>query len=208
MASTVSEVDRNKVIRQAAKYAAAGVADAQIAEAMGVMRSTVCQWRVTEVWAETYAKHVAEVTARATTLNGGWDELEEKAIAILQENLRINRNAEFALRVAAVSNRAQRKGAIGPSPLPADRGKVVAITFNNTFVEKIQQIASGARPPVEVVTQARLHGPAPGERPMKSVNMLNPTDTHALLTSGPMIDNPQNIVMEDINFTVEDLRVA
>jgi hypothetical protein len=150
-------------------------------------------------------------------MNNGWDSIEKKALRILDDNLRINKNAEFALKVAAVSNKAMRRGNGVNSVLPAQQGTTVNLTLNQKFIKKIQTANIVGRPETpndgKLITHGpeATNGPLPNDKspalvegPLKETDMLMPAQVERLLTAEVPLGQLEE--MQDLVFTAADVR--
>ena len=74
------------------------------------------------------------------TLNRGWDAVEAKGVSVALAHLRAAPDPEFALKAAAVANRASRRGSVHHNtPInPTGAGPRSVINLNATFVQKVQ----------------------------------------------------------------------
>lgn len=90
-------------------------------------------------------------------IDEGWDSLEHKAITGIQANMKWNADPEFALRVAAVANKAQRRGSAnyGNEPLNANVGQRVNISLSKIYVNQITVGEEGEKEPVKQIEQVQ-----------------------------------------------------
>jgi hypothetical protein len=91
---------------------------------------------------ENYAGVQSEIAASVIEsqgiLNQSWDMVESLGVNAVFEALRHNPDPDFALRAAAIANRANRRG--GNQAIPVGQAGVRAvITLNATFAERLQQ---------------------------------------------------------------------
>jgi hypothetical protein len=71
-------------------------------------------------------------------LNEGWDSIETQALANLVTAMGTINDPEFSLKVAAVANKAQRRGGRHARPIEGDLGSRAVINLNQTFIERLQ----------------------------------------------------------------------
>lgn len=128
------------VLEKIAQMVLYEVPNHQIAAACGVSDG-----RISQIVATDEFKAVQETLATAhfeeqQLLNEGWDAVEQMSIAHVVTAMQHNPDPEFALRVAAVANKATRRGAINHNPIGAGSAGVRAIIqLNANFVENLQQ---------------------------------------------------------------------
>ena len=159
--------------------ASMGVPDTQIAEAVGLDQSMICIIRQGEDFKRMYGELMADQLAERAEMDEGWDGVEKQAIKIVSESLKWNKNPDFALKAALVANKAIRRG---QSPLnavlPTDMGPRVVINLNQSFVNKMQNIAAGIEDFVQSGVTAIEEKPT---GPVKKVNLLTPSSVEDLL---------------------------
>lgn len=164
-----------------------GVPDAQIAEVVGCDPSRVAQLRQSEAFKELYAETMAERIAEKAAVDEGWDDVEKRALEIVSNTLKFSKNPDYALKAAMVANRAQRRAASpGNNALPGDMGARVVINLNQTFVDKLQNVAAGHqqfvkanRPDVDLAS-GEIEGQV-----TKRVSLLSPASVEKLLSPQP-----------------------
>jgi hypothetical protein len=168
--------DTKDQYERVANMVAMGVSNFQVAEAMGLSEGRISQILGEDDFKVILAERYMQDQKRNSELNGGWDELEQTALGVLKKNMKYNMNPEFALRAAAVANKAQRRGAVGNTPLPAQMGHRVVISLKQVFVDKLQSgLHTGAMKNV-TPTGAML-----STSENKKVNLLSPGETLDLL---------------------------
>ncbi len=118
----VAQSDKEKLFGQIANMVIAKVPQVEIAEVIGVDASRIAQIVALPDYLSYEAKVIATRAARAFDLNNSWDEIEQSAQTVIKHNLKWNQDADFALKAAAVANRAQRRGHRG-CPLRFGRGR-------------------------------------------------------------------------------------
>lgn len=182
----------NDKYERIANLLAAGVPETQVADAVGLSPGRITQIKEEEEFQAYMSKAASAKAQMNTDLNDGWDGIERSALKILSDNMRINRNPEFALRVAAVANRATRRGPQGNQTLNAPTQGQVIVNLNAAFVNQLQGVATPTtnRPEVTIATVAP-------EKPavQKTVNMLLPGKVQDVLLPA----TPADAILDSIN---------
>jgi hypothetical protein len=104
---------------------------------MNLSDSRISQILTSEEYAKQQALESADKLQRNIELGDGWDDLEGAALKRVKQAMLANPDADFALRVAAVANKATRRAGaatINPSEKPS-----VVVHLNPVFIEKLQQ---------------------------------------------------------------------
>lgn len=76
-------------------------------------------------------------------LNDGWNSIEALALGTIVENLTWSRDPDFALRAAAVANKAHRRGDVSQQPINGQAGARAVINLTANFIDKLQQFNMG-----------------------------------------------------------------
>jgi len=80
---------------------------------------------------------------QAAVVNEGWDLIEEEALGtVLQQVRQVSCDKDYALKAATLANKAQRRGN-AHSPINGKVNTMAVITFNTTFIEKLQTMSVG-----------------------------------------------------------------
>lgn len=133
--------ERRKQYEKVAHMKIMGTPQVQIAEVMGFADHT----RISQIVSDPYYQEI-EAALRGATLdqtkafNDGWDGLEANAIDNLATIMKYNKDPELMLRVAAVANKARRRGGYGPPPpIPGGQAQRANMSLPAGFVTLIQQ---------------------------------------------------------------------
>jgi len=134
------ESKTDKAIEKIVKLHLMGVADREIAAAIGVDASRISQVKNSARFKEKLAELAAEQLEEQEMLNSGWDSVEQLALSHIIEALQHDPDPEFALRTASVANKARRRGhGFGNSPaLAHGAGGRAVINLQAVFVNKLQ----------------------------------------------------------------------
>lgn len=117
-----------------------GVAQSSVAEIMGITPGRITQIKDEENFKQIYSRLAGERIEKDSKVNNSWDKIEQDALDVVAKRLKFSNDPEFALKAAAVANRATRRGsARGNQAIPSDLGQRVVIQLNNTFINQIQQ---------------------------------------------------------------------
>jgi len=127
------------LLQRVAKFVAMDVPMHQIAHAVNLPAEKLEQLTQLPAFKAVLEAHVTEQLEAHETLNRGWDTVEDLAVSHILEHLQATPDPDFALRVAAVANKAVRRGAAGNRPLEAQTQSVV-INLSTHFVQKLQQL--------------------------------------------------------------------
>jgi len=128
------------VLEKIAKLVLYEVPNGQIAMSCGVSDGRISQIVATEEFKAVLEAQASEHFAEQQLMNEGWDAVEALAIGHVVEAMNANPDEEFALKVAAVANKATRRGAINHNPIGAGQAGVrTVIQLNANFVENLQQ---------------------------------------------------------------------
>lgn len=175
-----------------------GVAQTQIAEVMSISEGRISQLLQEDEFKKILEEKMLLRQVEMQEINQGWDDVETKALRIVQDNLKHNKNPDFALKAAMVANRANRRGGNGGNaPLPAAMGERVLIKLQGTFINKLMNV--GGVP----VTQASLRDLINSSQ-QKRVNLLAPGQVKKLLQDEKENEDnfdPQMVVLEDIDLS-------
>lgn len=175
----MSQIVDYKIMDKVVNLDAQGVANSQIAEAIGIDVSTIQEWQEREDYK---VKLVAMKTAsleKDKHFDDQWDSVEKRAIEIVRDNLKHNLDPHFALKAALLANKAIRRGRPGNTPLSGAGGPKAVITLNQVFIGRLQHppAAMGDLTPKQTNHQnSLLNGTT-----TKVVDMLNPKEVEALL---------------------------
>lgn len=157
------------VIERVVLMAIHSIPQGQIAEAVGLSDGRISQIMDTAEYKERFSKELVQVVEAQQALNSGWDAIETQSISKLIDILDYNANPDFLLRVAAVSNRAVRRGDGGIKPVNGDAGARAVIHLTQNFIQKIQAFSDGQ----EIVAVENI--------PQKQEDFLAPDNVDKLL---------------------------
>ena len=126
-------------IRQLAELLQLQVPDEQICAVLSCSAEEFVAARESEECKQIQADLAIEELRAEKVRNRGWDSVEEHAVASVLTTLQANPDPEFALKAAAIANRATRRGHVGNIPIEAHAGGRTIIHLNATFADKLQQ---------------------------------------------------------------------
>lgn len=140
---TASDIElQEALITRIAKLVTMNVAHKQIAVATGVSATII-----SDVIANPkVVQKVQEITTadieQQDLVNRGWDGIEEAALGTVLETLQATPDPDYALRAAALANKAQRRGS-GNEPINGKTSTTATIELNAVFIERLQTITIG-----------------------------------------------------------------
>lgn len=131
-----------------------------IAKVMGVTAAAISQITTRDDYKNVQTEVFESSFQRQKEIDEGWDKLEHKAIKGITDNMKWNLDPEFALRVAVVANKAQRRGSAnsGNQPLSADVGQRVNIQLSKIYVNQITVGAEGEQQQINQIEQVSEDG--------------------------------------------------
>lgn len=166
------ELDRAEVWEQVAQLYVVGVSQREIAECIGVDESRVSQIRAEEGYLAIEARVSTEKIQRAQSFNDAWENAEAKALNVINASLENNHDPLFALKVAQIANKAEKRGSRSlQGVINGSHNLRANIHMPVVFINELKQQNN-----VLNITQE-----APKDREFKSVNMLNPGGVQKLL---------------------------
>lgn len=167
---------RQELFSRIAKYEIMEVPDGQIVRALGLKDDKrLQQIRELPDYQAMVERLQIEALEQAQTLNQGWDAVEDEALGTVLETLRANPDPEFALRAAAMANKAVRRGNRGNQALPGGAVAATVINLSTTFVQRLQQLN------LQVNYPAGVAGGASNDANGKRVDTLDPGSATRLL---------------------------
>lgn len=116
----------------------AGMPDDQIATACGVSVDILAKIYEKDSYKQEMAKLVEGEFDKFTTLNEGWDMVENLAINKVLDHVSKMPDPEFALRAAAMANKANRRGRHNNQPIAAIPNGQVTIHLTANFADRMQ----------------------------------------------------------------------
>lgn len=131
-----------QALEKIARMTLYGIKDADIGIVFQVTDSRISQIKAMDAYKEMEAKIAAQLYTQNEEINRGWDGVENKAVASVLAHLNVNPEPDFALRAAAVANRAIRRGGNSHHtnmPInPQSAGARAIVHLNPVFVQKVQ----------------------------------------------------------------------
>ena len=152
--------EAQELYEQIARMQAYEMSLAQMADALGLAIEQVERLIACPEYQQVAARIAAERFEQQELMNRGWDSVEAQALTIVNNTLAWSKDPEYALKAAAVANKAQRRGA-GNAPLQAPAGARVVITLNNNYVNRLNAVHTGS----ELVQAKILPFPQTAETP-------------------------------------------
>lgn len=139
--STSTQSLVKKKLAKIARMVLAGIGHVQIAAASGVSEGRISQILKTEDYKAEEELIAAEKFEEMDLLNQGWDGIENLGVQRVMEALQYDPEPEFALRAAAVANKAARRGGRHGQQMinPQNAGVRAIINLKAEFIEKLQQ---------------------------------------------------------------------
>lgn len=129
---------KERMLDRVAKLVAMNVSQKQIAQACGVSEGRISQITATDDFRSRLAEIQSEDLEQADETNRGWDMVENLALGHVLENMQLNPDPEFALRVAAQANKAARRGGLGNQPINGKANATATITLNIAYIGQLK----------------------------------------------------------------------
>lgn len=111
----------------------------QIANATGLSDARISEIIATEEFKAILQEKALENFEKHQTLNDGWDIAENLALNNVLAALEHAPDPDYSLKVAAMANKANRRGRFNQSAIPGQAGVRAVINLNAAFVNKLQQ---------------------------------------------------------------------
>ncbi len=127
-------------LQKIARMAAFEIPSVQIARAMGLTEGRVSQIVNSDEYKVVLASVSTEFFEQNQLLNDGWDSIEATSLNTLMTNLQWSNDPDFALRVAAVANKANRRGSISNRMIDGQMGARAVFHLTANFIDKLNQI--------------------------------------------------------------------
>lgn len=143
---------KDQLYDRIAKLTIMNVRGTQIAHACGISEGRVSQIQSEDDFKIQLSELQSENLEQMDMINRGWDAIEETAMGTVLETLEKIPDPDFALRAAAMANKAQRRGGIGNQPINGGATAGAVITLNAVFIEKLLQMKVG---PQEIAKEAK-----------------------------------------------------
>lgn len=178
--------DEETLFQQIAGLMAYGISQTQIAETLGLSDGRISQIKVDPRFAPFHAEALAENLGKNKELDDGWDSIERQALTVVIDNLKYNKDPEFALKAASLANRANRRGKSTVID-PQRAGDRVVINLNQAFVTRMQEVQTTPKSTTILDVDAE---PKPREK--KQQDLLSPKSLERLLKS------PEETIMGEL----------
>lgn len=176
-------------IERIAKMAHMGVSHVQIAAACGMDVASLEIMLEKEQVKNAIAKLAGDDFDKFDTLNTGWDMVENLAMNKVAEHLARAPDADYALKAAALANRAQRRGRHENNPVAMQVNNQAIIQVAIGFADKLGQTFQVQKREVKMLKK-------------KDDNFLPPKNVQELL--GTVI-NPIDKDLEKIGNSIADM---
>lgn len=168
----MEQKEKEKLFMQIATWQVAGMSDAEVAKLLSVDEARIGQLIALPEYMEIKMRLATEQAEKDSKYNDLWDLSEEKALRIVKTTLdAAPRDGEFALRVAAVANRARRRNSNTPG-ITAQQGMRASVSLPLSFVRKLE-----AKNGEVTITEAHF---SPDEKPQQNINILKPTEVERM----------------------------
>lgn len=191
-----SKLTRRELFDRVATYEAFGYSNTQIASALGLTDGLIVQIQSADDYRNILAEKTADQMERVTSLSNGWDAVEALALGQVMDTLQNAPDPDYALRAAALANKASRHGGRGNTPIMGGRATAV-VRLGVAFVNaKLVAPENGQAAPVlsDEPPVVMFDGESQREVPSaegKRTNMLDPASAEEILT-GTNRDNRLN----------------
>lgn len=136
MSNEIKNVDQ---LEKLARMEAGGVSRDAICKSTGLSESRISQIFESEEFKEIQEQVHAANWEEQELVNRGWDSVEALGINGVVQALQADPDPDFALRAAAVANKAIRRGDYKNNPIAANVGMKAVIVMNNTFIDRIKE---------------------------------------------------------------------
>lgn len=165
-----NEIVPQDKIEKLARMEAAGIPHKQIALATNLSESRISQIFATNEFKIAVEKVAVENFEEQELINQGWDGVEALGITKVVSALQNDPDPDFALRAAAVANKAARRGNYRNNPIAQQAGVRTIINLNNTFIEKLQANTEIGADKVKTLINEK-----------KSSDFMNPAEVQKML---------------------------
>lgn len=146
-----------------------------IAAATGLSEGRISQIIATEEYKAIAEKIAVEQFEEQELLNQGWDGVEQKSVATILNYLNATEDQDYALKAAAIANKATRRGSYRNNAIAAQNAGVRAvINLNPTFVSRLQtDFEIGAQKIEKLTEQKKDHDFLPAGEVQTLLNIKN-----------------------------------
>lgn len=134
-----------KLVEQVVNLTLYDVPHDQICSATSLTPDALSALMETAEYKDLLAAGSTEEFEQNKTLNEGWDSAEASALAVINTNLEWNQDPDFALRAAAIANKARRRGKGNEHQLPAVAGARAVINLGSTYINNLQISTAGTK---------------------------------------------------------------
>lgn len=171
----------------------ANISQTKIADIMQVSEAAISQIVASEDYKNIHSEKLAERIEQSQALDDNWDTVESRAIGVVADTLRWKVDPDFALRAAAVANKAARRGNAGNvnNPLPAQMGQRVVVNLSQVFIDKLQNVVQEKAVPVLKRTDTNVVETTEGRVPQKLTDSLSAISVRALFSDGKQTEDEQ-----------------
>ena len=191
-------VEAVRALTKIANLQIANISQTKIAEIMQVSEAAISQIVASTNYKNIHSEKLAERYEQTRELDCNWDTVELAAIKTVAETLKWKADPDFALRAAAVANKAARRGNLhnGNNPLPAQMGQRVIVNLSQVFVNKLQEVVSDdAMPVLEQIENNAVKTDeieiTVGRIPQKLTDSLSARSVRALFADGKQTEAEQ-----------------
>lgn len=147
---------RKALLQRIAQLTAMDVPQDQIAAACGLSVSRISQLASLPEVQQQVKEIISNRIEQFDTLNRGWDAVEEEAISTVIQALRANPDPDYALRAAAVANKASRRGGMAGMATINAQAANATINLKQVFIHKLQQLVTDNSRTFDINTQKRV----------------------------------------------------
>lgn len=191
---THSLEQRETLFRKIAKMELMGVSRGDIADVVGLSEGRLAQLvSGDEGFKRVFREESLKEHEKLEALNGGWDVAEHAALTQVIENLGMNPDPEFALKVASVANKARRRGKFNKPIVMPDGAQRTTLVLATGFVAKLEERGGGS-------VSASTSSSATIMR--KDVNYLQPSRVEDLMQLGEDSVDSVDSVANKFNFAL------
>lgn len=134
----MEDVER-RFLEKIAKLDLAGVSVGEIAHVVNRAESYVYQLMASADYSSIKATLSSAEFEKQELLANGWDSIQAKALSIVNNHLDWTKDPDFALKAAAVANKADKPGKRFGRQIDATQAATATVSLTVEFVNKIQQ---------------------------------------------------------------------
>lgn len=131
------EVDDTDIL--IASYLCHGMSQSEICETLAVDAKDLMQLVEGEEFQAIRQVIQLEIASSKIDIDGGWDSAERMALEAVNDFVGENQlDIDMALKIAAIANKAERRGEKGNQVIGGQQGGLVTISLKQTFVQALQ----------------------------------------------------------------------